>query len=180
LIRTRIPVMGVIESTDGAPLRVQKYTAPALMAGGFSLALLAGAFAFQYLGGLAPCEMCIWQRWPHGASILLGLGGGALALSRVLPQDTVKALAWLALLAIAVSGAIGIFHAGVEWKWWPGPSHCTGVGYVPGQDDFKPLQVVRCDEAQWRLFGISLAGYNGIFSLAVAGFLAHLLTRKAP
>ena len=116
---------------------------------------------------------------PWRGDSLRASAAAALALSRVLPQDTVKALAWLALLAIAMSGAIGVFHAGVEWKFWPGPSACTGIGYVPGQDDFKPLQVVRCDEAQWRLFGISLAGYNGIFSLAVAGFLAHLLTRKA-
>ena len=170
--------MAVVNSTDGVVLRVQKDAAPALLAGAFSLALLLGAFAFQYLGGLAPCEMCIWQRWPHGAAILLGLGGGVLALNRVLPHDTVKTLAWLAVLAIAVSGAIGVFHAGVEWKLWEGPSACTGIGFVPGQDDFKPFQVVRCDEAQWRLFGISLAGYNAIFSFAAVAVLARLLTRK--
>ena len=171
--------MGVIESTNGAFLSGQKQAIPALLAGAFSLALLLGAFAFQYIGGLAPCEMCIWQRWPHGAAILLGLGGGLLALNRILPRDTVRALAWLAILAIATSGAIGLFHAGVEWKLWRGPDACTGIGFVPGQTDTNIFQVVRCDEAQWRLFGISLAGYNALFSLAVTGFLGSLMMRKA-
>jgi disulfide bond formation protein DsbB len=149
----------------------------AMAAGGIAAALLLGAFAFQYLGGLAPCEMCIWQRWPHGAAILFGLVGGGLVASRILPASLGRPLAVLAIAAIAVSGVIGIFHAGVEWKLWEGPSACTGIGYVPGRDDFKPFQVVRCDEAQWRLFGISLAGYNALFSLAAAALGFSLLRR---
>jgi disulfide bond formation protein DsbB len=149
-----------------------------LLAGGASLLLLVGAWGFQYLGGLAPCEMCIWQRWPHGASIILGLAGGGLLLSGVLPSRLARLIAVLAIAALAISGLIGVFHAGVEWKLWPGPSECTGFGYVPGRDDFKPLQVVRCDEAQWRLFGISLAGYNAVFSLGIAA-LAFTWLRRA-
>jgi disulfide bond formation protein DsbB len=156
----------------GTPIMVK----PALFVGGVSLALLLGAFAFQYLGGLAPCEMCIWQRWPHGAAILFGLVGGGLVANRVLPAGTAKTLTILAIVAIAISGAIGIFHAGVEWKLWPGPDACTGIGYVPGRDD--TFQVVRCDEAQWRLFGISLAGYNAVFSLATAA-VALTMWRRA-
>jgi disulfide bond formation protein DsbB len=146
-----------------------------MFAGGVSAALLLGAFASQYIGGLAPCEMCIWQRWPHGAAILFGLVGGWLVKARILPGSTGRVLAVLAILAIAVSGAIGVFHAGVEWKFWPGPPECTGFGYVPGRDEFKPLQIVRCDEAQWRLFGISLAGYNALISLAAAAIASLLL-----
>src|SRR5436190_6349587 len=101
----------------GSPSMVK----PALFAGGVSLALLLGAFAFQYLGGLAPCEMCIWQRWPHGAAILFGLVGGGLVAARAVPASLARTLAILAILALAISGAIGIFHAGVEWKLWPGP-----------------------------------------------------------
>jgi len=157
---------------------LQKDAAAGLLVGGLSTALLLGAFAFQYLGGLAPCEMCIWQRWPHGAAILLGLGGAMLAFNRVMPERTARLLAWLAVMALVVTGVLGVFHAGVEWKLWAGPAHCTGVGYVPGRDDFKPLQIVRCDEAQWRLLGISLAGYNAIFSFAVAAFAVNLLRRK--
>ena len=149
-------------------MTVRKEAAAGLLAGGVSAILLLGALAFQYLGGLPPCEMCIWQRWPHGAAILLGIGGGALALSGAVPAKAARLLAWLAVAALAITGAIGVFHAGVEWKLWPGPSHCTGLGYVPGRDDFGPLQVVRCDEALWRLMGVSLAGYNALFSLAVA------------
>src|SRR4051812_5908462 len=149
---------------------------PALFVGGVSLVLLLGAFAFQYLGGLAPCEMCIWQRWPHGAAILFGLVGGGLAAGRVLPPSLARTVTILAIAAIAISGAIGIFHAGVEWKFWPGPPACTGFGYVPGRDD--NFQVVRCDEAQWRLLGISLAGYNALFSLGAA-VVALAMMRRA-
>jgi disulfide bond formation protein DsbB len=169
-------LMGIAETTQRPPMSLAKESAVALLAGGFSLALLLGAWSFQYLGGLVPCEMCIWQRWPHAAAIWLGLGGGILGAMRILPRETVKMLAWAAIFAIAVTGAIGIFHAGVEWKLWDGPPACTGSGYVPGQsDDFK---FVRCDEAQWRLIGISLAGYNAIFSLAVAALLSFRLMRK--
>jgi len=129
-----------------------------------STVLLLGAFAFQYLGGLPPCEMCVWQRWPHGAAILLGVGGAALAMTGALPGKMARSLAWLAVLALIVTGAIGVFHAGVEWKFWPGPSHCTGVG---DPRSFE-IVIVRCDEAMWRLLGVSLAGYNAILSLAVA------------
>ena len=159
-------------------LALRRETAAALLAGGVSSVLLLGAFAFQYLGGLPPCEMCLWQRWPHGAAILLGIGGGALALSGAVPTKTARAFAWLAVAALLVTGALGIFHAGVEWKLWPGPSHCTGVGYVPGRDDFGPLNIVRCDEALWRLLGVSLAGYNAIFSLAIAAMSTALLWTK--
>lgn len=148
---------------------------PALFVGWVSLALLLGAFAFQYLGGLAPCEMCIWQRWPHGAAILFGLVVGGLVSLRVLPPGLAKTAAILAIAAIAISGLIGIFHAGVEWKLWPGPDACTGIGYVPGRDE--SFQVVRCDEAQWRLFGISLAGYNALFSLGAAALALRMWRR---
>src|SRR5205807_5208611 len=140
-------------------------------------ALLGGALAFEYFGGLAPCEMCVWQRWPHGFAIATGLLGGAAVSADFLAGRWGRVLAIAAILGLIISGAIGIFHAGVEWKLWPGPAECTGFGYVPGRDDFKPLQIVRCDEAQWRLFGISLAGYNAVFSLGAALFVLSLLRR---
>src|SRR5258706_6516062 len=168
--------MSAISSKDQA-LAGQTEALPALLAGGVSTTLLLGALAFQYLGGLAPCEMCIWQRWPDGAAILIGVGGGLLVLSGLLPQSLSRALALFAIAAIIVSGGIGVFHAGVEWKLWPGPTACTGIGYVPGADDFKPLQIVRCDEAQWRLLGISLAGYNAIISFAAAALAVSLMGR---
>src|ERR1700692_4693788 len=107
--------MTSISSKDQA-FAGQTQALPALLAGAVTTALLRGAFAFQYLGGLAPCEMCIWQRWPHGAAILFGLVGGGLVWQRVLPAHLGRPLAVLAILAIAITGAIGVFHAGVEWK----------------------------------------------------------------
>ena len=135
--------------------------------------LMAGALGSQYLGGLAPCEMCLWQRWPHYAAI------GLAALAFVLPQ---RALVWLAALAILISGGIGIFHAGVEYHWWEGLTQCSQVPGSGGSGnilaDIMKTPLVRCDQAQWSLFGISLAGYNAIISIAGALLIMRLLMRK--
>lgn len=136
-------------------------------------ALMAGALGSQYLGGLAPCEMCLWQRWPHYAAI------GLAALAFVLPQ---RALVWLAALAILISGGIGIFHAGVEYHWWEGLTQCSQVPGSGGSGnilaDIMKTPLVRCDQAQWSLFGISLAGYNAIISISGALLIMRLLMRK--
>ena len=166
----------VDESTSA---QISSPAAAAIFAGAASFLLMAGALTFQYLGGLAPCEMCIWQRWPHGFAIALGLIGGMLVWADVLPANWARAFAIGAIAGLLISGALGVFHAGVEWKLWPGPPQCTGFGYVPGQEDFKPLQIVRCDEAQWRLLGISLAGFNAIFSFGAAAIAALMLRSNA-
>ena len=118
--------------------------------------LLGGAYISQYVFGLFPCEMCWWQRWPHFAA--LGLAG----LSFVAPAPRL----WVALagLAIFTSGLIGGFHAGVEYDWWEGITGCAVVD--PTRDVLNPMAVplIRCDEAPWTLFGISLAGFNFLFS----------------
>lgn len=126
--------------------------------------LLAGAYVSQYGFGLFPCEMCWWQRWPHFAAIALAF------LSTIAPPKRL----WIALagLAIFVSGAIGAFHAGVEWRWWPGLTGCTG------QSDPFALGVVRCDEAAWRFLGISLAGWNALLSIGGAITIWVLLLAK--
>lgn len=136
-------------------------------------ALMAGALGSQYLGGLVPCEMCVWQRWPHYAAI------GIAALAFALPQ---RALASLAALAILISGGIGIFHAGVEYHWWEGLTQCSQVPGSGGSGnilaDIMKTPLVRCDQAQWSLFGISLAGYNAIISIGGALLIMRLLMRK--
>src|SRR5262249_42548725 len=143
--------------------------AASLLAGSVSLALLAGALVFQYAWDYPPCEICHWQRWPHIASAVLGLGGGFLLARGILPARAARSFAWLAIVALIVSGAIGIYHSGVEWKWWEGPPACTGSGFVPGSGaEFAPFRLIRCDEAAWRFLGISLAGYNAIISFVVA------------
>lgn len=143
-----------------------------------ALALLFGALGFQYLGGLPPCEMCHWQRWPHIAAGLVGLIGIAFIAAGRLPRSAAKPMALFAIAALALSGVIGIYHAGVEWMLWEGPTACTGLGFNPGAlNSPDAFRVVRCDVAAWRLFGISLAGYNALFSLGVAA-LCLLLRRS--
>ncbi len=136
---------------------------------GVSGALLLGALAFQYVGGLAPCALCLDQRYAHGAALVLA-AGGLLARGR-----TGWALVALAGLAMVVSAGIGAFHVGVEQKWWAGPTGCSG-GSLVGLDAAEAMKrlmetpVVRCDEVPWSLFGISMAGWNMIVS-GVAGIL---------
>ena len=134
------------------------------------LSLLAGAYGSQYLGGLAPCEMCWWQRYPHFAAVALGLFGffiGNQGLKRVVVA--------LGALAIVTSGLIGGYHAGVEYGWWQGLSTCSGVPMGTPEDIMKQIMeapVIRCDVAPWKLFGISLAGFN--FLISTLGGLAIL------
>jgi disulfide bond formation protein DsbB len=135
-------------------------------------ALLAGAWGSQLIGHLFPCEMCHWQRWPHYAALPFAL------LAFVVPQRSIaKAFVILAALLIAVSGAIGVAHAGVEYHWWNGFTACTqtvdlrGLGPEARLDALMRAPVVRCDVAQWSLAGISLAGFNAILSLGGAGLI---------
>jgi disulfide bond formation protein DsbB len=138
-------------------------------------ALLAGAFGSQYIGGLAPCEMCYWQRWPHEAAVVI-----ALFTFTGRSELTNRILLLLAATAIAVSGGIGVFHAGVEYGWWEGLTQCStmpGAGGGNIIDDIMKTPLVRCDVPQWTLFGISLAGYNAIVSFAGAFGVLRLLQK---
>lgn len=137
-------------------------------------ALLAGAWGFQLIGHLYPCEMCHWQRWPHYTALPMAL----LAFVPRLPQ---RLLVTLAALAIAVSGAIGVAHAGVEYHWWQGFTPCTST-FSSGGDTLSAIMkapVVRCDAPQWTFAGISLAGFNAMISLGGALVILFLLTRRS-
>ena len=127
-------------------------------------ALLGGAYVSQYWGHLYPCEMCWWQRYAHMAAIALALLAYAAARSAM-----ARPLVLLAALAILVSGGIGVFHAGVEYHWWEGLTTCsagaTGGSAKDVLADILATPMIRCDQAQWTLFGLSLAGYNAIFSI---------------
>ncbi|MGJ5618981.1 disulfide bond formation protein B [Sulfitobacter sp. MF3-043] len=131
-----------------------------------SASLLLGAYGFQHIGGLLPCKMCLWQRWPHAAAIAIGL---------VLMIGGPRPLIWAGALAAAATSLIGFYHAGVEWRWWPGPSSCTGsgldLGAMGGSDLLSmdaPTGLVLCDEVVWSLMGLSMAGWNGVISLGLA------------
>jgi disulfide bond formation protein DsbB len=149
----------------------------ALALGAVALALLLGALWFQYVDKLPPCELCWWQRYPHIAAVIAGLGGGALLQMGVLDAKLARPIAALAILCVAISGAIGVYHAGVEWHWWKGPSSCTGSAFS-GTLDLNE-HVVLCDIAAWRMFGISMAGYNALISLGTAFLGTLALMRKS-
>jgi disulfide bond formation protein DsbB len=136
-------------------------------------ALLGGAYYFQYVVGLPPCEMCYWQRWPHMVAIVAGLGAlGSLAWPRL-----ALVLALTAIAALVVTSAIGVFHVGVEYNWWQGPQACSGNiprGLSPEQlkKYLFGAKMVRCDQTAWAMWGISMAGWNAILSAALAFGLA--------
>lgn len=140
-------------------------------------ALLGGALIAEYGFGLPPCEMCWWQRYPHIVALVLAVS--ALLTRRT---ATVGVLVVLAALAILISGLIGGFHAGVEYGWWSGLTRCTasGVGDGNALDAILNAPLVRCDVAPWSLFGISLAGFNFLISLAGAIAICALALPRQP
>jgi disulfide bond formation protein DsbB len=134
-----------------------------------SAAVLGGALISQYWGGLAPCDLCLLQRWPWAAAIAISLVAIVVDSRLLLP--------WVALLlaaVFAVGSALAFYHVGVEKHWFAGPSACTGA--ATAADTVEALKAhilaqmpVRCDEPAWALWGISLAGWNLLASLLMAG-----------
>ena len=158
--------------------------APATLAAGVILiaaaAALATVWVLQLGFGLAPCHLCFVQRWPYYAA--LPVAGATVWLARHGRASARIGLACLLVLMLASAG-LGLFHAGVEWRWWTGPTDCTGAGTTirNAKDLLKGLnevQVVRCDEAALRVLGLSLAGWNVIASLALAALAGWGLRRR--
>lgn len=149
---------------------------PSALAGPFFAALAAAtlgmAFLAQYGFGLAPCELCLWQRWPYAAAILLGLAAWKLDRARPL-------LLGLVALAFAATAAVGVFHFGVEQKWWEGLSGCSGGSTATSIDALRAqilaAPVVRCDDIAFSFLGLSMAGWNALW----AALLAVLAAMKA-
>ncbi|GAA0304595.1 disulfide bond formation protein B [Rhodovulum strictum] len=132
-----------------------------------SLSILLAGYWFQYVVGLQPCTLCLWQRWPHMIAPLLGIA--AIAVGG-------RMLALAGAVTMAVSAGLGVYHTGVERKWWPGPATCTGdaggfQALTPEQmlDPTLVRPVVLCDQVQWEMFGLSMASYNAMVSLVFAG-----------
>ncbi len=134
-----------------------------------SLAALATAYASEFWGGLKPCVLCIYQRYAYGAAGALGLTGLALG-ARPDPRRLLTALAGLAFLAGA---AIAFFHVGVELHWWRGTAACHAPQFDPSlsieelREQLLATDFVPCDQVPWSLFGLSMAGYNVLASLAL-------------
>ncbi|MBF9029866.1 disulfide bond formation protein B [Rhodobacterales bacterium HKCCE3408] len=146
-----------------------------ILAGLGSAVILGTAFGFQYIGGLAPCALCLWQRWPHAIAILLG------AIGAVVPH---RLIAGLGALSMLTDAGIALYHTGIERDWWEGPSTCTSGGNALsglGGDDLLsmdgPTGVVMCDVVAWEMWGLSMASWNGIACLILAGIWIAALTR---
>ncbi|MEM7669140.1 MAG: disulfide bond formation protein B [Pseudomonadota bacterium] len=138
-----------------------------LLAAFGSFSLLVGALMSQYVGGLPPCTMCIWQRWPHLAAVLIAV------FAVTLGWRYRRFLSGLGGLAALTTAAVGAFHAGVEQGWWEGPSTCTspGLGTMSTDEAFAHMMeapLVRCDDIVWQ-FGLTLAGWNAAISALLAG-----------
>ena len=141
-----------------------------VVAGG--AATILGAYFFQYVLGLRPCPLCLEQRIAYYVSIPLAIVV-AVAAGRDAPRGVVAAGLGVIALTMLFNSGFALFHAGVEWKWWPGPRECSGplTDLSAGGDllsSLTNLKIVRCDEAAWRFLGLSLAGYNVLISLTLA------------
>ena len=128
-----------------------------------SAAMLLGAWGFQYLGGLAPCKLCYWQRYPHMAAVPIGLSRWSWAG---------RSCRFSARSRRRPPGALGIYHTGVERGWWQGPDTCTSGpvgGLSPDQllDQILAAPLVRCDEVAWQLFGLSMASWNAVVAFGL-------------
>ncbi len=129
-----------------------------LLATSGSTALLIGALGFQYIGGLAPCKMCIWQRWPHLIAVIIGL------IALIIPG---RLWPYLGAFSAATTGAIGVFHTGVERNWWEGPTSCSGSGLtgLSGGDLLSTNDIaipVMCDQVAWEFLSLSMASWNAL------------------
>ncbi|PNG26245.1 disulfide bond formation protein B [Methylocella silvestris] len=148
---------------------------------------IGGAWIFQAMG-YAPCELCLKERIPYYAAIPLAALAVWLA-GRGRPGLLAACFAAIAVI-FAAGAALGVYHSGVEWGFWPGPTDCTGpLDHAGSVNDFlKQLQtvkVVRCDEVALRVFGLSLAAWNaaisvGLTALAAIGVALSLRRPEAP
>jgi disulfide bond formation protein DsbB len=133
-----------------------------------SAAVILAVLLAQYWGRLAPCELCLTERWPWDVAIVIAFVAAMVGSRFALP--------WVALLltaVFAVGNAIAVYHIGVEQHWLAGPSACTAAAGTPATLEALRAQLlhqqpVRCDEPAWTLFGISLAGWNFLASLMMA------------
>ena len=174
------------DATATSP-HVRENATPALTAAlaitAVAAATLAGAWFFQLVLDIRPCPLCLEQRYAYYLAIPLG-ALVAFAAAKDAPRAVV--LAGLGLLALAALGnaGLGAYHAGVEWKFWQGPTDCTGtIGDLGSAGSLlqrlDTVKVVRCDEVQWRFLGLSLAGYNVLISLLMAGIAAWGLAKTS-
>ena len=133
------------------------------IAGFSSVAVIFGAYAFEFIGGFLPCKLCYWQRYPHFLVILI---------FPLLYFFRIRSLIFVVMMSMFVSTILALYHVGVEQKYWPGPNSCTNSsieGLTTDQliDQIMSAPLVRCDEIAWKLVGISMAGWNALISFCL-------------
>jgi disulfide bond formation protein DsbB len=167
------PAQGEAKSAQSAALAIAVLAA----------ATLAGAWFFQLVLDIRPCPLCLEQRYAYYLAIPLAV---VVALAAGRDASRAVLVAGFAILAAAALGnaGLGVYHAGVEWQFWQGPTDCTGpVGNLGSAGNLlerlDTVKVIRCDEVQWRFLGLSLAGYNVLISLLMAALAAWGLVRSA-
>jgi disulfide bond formation protein DsbB len=142
-------------------------------------ATILTALGFQHLGGYAPCPLCLEERYAYYFAV--PVSAVALFLARRLEISAARILLALIALAFLANAVVGVFHAGVEWKWWAGPAACTG-GLQWGEgglgEQIENAPVIRCDEASWRFLFLSFAGWNAVVSAFLAGIAAWGAAQK--
>ena len=165
-----------LKATWSERLRREPAAVAALAIFVLAAATLIGAWYFEFVLKLAPCPLCLEERLPYHIVIPLALLVAIAALVRA-PAKLVSVGFVAIIVAMLCSAALGAYHAGVEWRWWAGPTDCTGPltdlkagGSLLNQ--LHSVHVVRCDEAAWRFLGLSLAGYNVLISLVLAAIAA--------
>jgi len=148
-------------------MRAASPTGPALIVLAAGIIALSVAFGSQHFGGFQPCELCVLQRWPWGAAILFAFLAVIIAPAR-------RGFLALAALSVATSAGIAGFHVGVEQGWWEGLSGCSAGATPETLDQLRALvskaPVVRCTDIPWQALGVSMAGWNFLAALVIAGF----------
>ena len=137
---------------------------PLLFCGiGGPISLMLAALGFQYLGDLHPCTLCIWQRWPHVAAIIIGI---------LYFLFKIPILAFIVALVFTIGAGIAGFHVGVEYGWWEGLQSCTGTGLEGLSSkqllDFStPVTSTNCSVPALIFLDLSMAAWNGLASVSL-------------
>lgn len=144
-------------------------------------ATLAGAWGFELIGNVVPCPLCLLERLPYYGAVALAAFG--FMAGRAHRNGIATIVLALMLAGFLWNAGLGAYHSGAEWKWWPGPDTCAGGGFETNAARLLATldQVItpRCDEASLRIFGLSLAGYNVLISLALTGIAAMGISNYA-
>jgi len=158
---------------------------PAILVTLGMIATVSAAWGFQIIGGYIPCELCLWQRQPYYWGIPIALAA-VIASALDAPVWLVRTLLGVAGLLMVIGAGTGVYHAGVEWKFWEGPAACsannTGVTTDASKllSDLNALKGPSCGDARWHFLGLSFAGWNVVLSIILASIAYYGIRARKP